>query len=153
MIALAREEIDRLPRGRTGRPIRPPGVGRRGPIRRKPGKLEKDQFLTLVGAGMGCHLACEKLGISYKTFRNTYESEREFRLEVEWARRAADERLEAVAYATAVGGDGGRVNVEVLLTMLGRIDQRRRLAWGRREKAKYRALIWRLCRLVNEGHE
>ena len=123
----------------------PPPLSRRrkpGRSTRYIGKRQRAEFLGALALGKGRDRALIELGISARTFRNTYDKHPAFRLAVQSATRAAHQDLEWVARNRAMEGDS-----EILFKLLDRRDRAEMLLAAPREKARDRDLAAHLAAL------
>jgi hypothetical protein len=148
--SFSKDELAELPRPSNGSVPRPPGTGKRGPIRKKLSALQQTQLLSLLRNGCGRELACLKMGISDSQFRNTWRDDVAFQAACRDAQKTAEQALGEQAYQLAAHG-----NTDIMMKLLDRFDRGHRLKIGRIEAEKNRQSRLDLAKLVLEhkaGH-
>ncbi|MFO1022603.1 MAG: hypothetical protein U0903_18185 [Planctomycetales bacterium] len=66
---------------------------------------QQAEFLDLIGRGLSPSVACQKLEVSLKTLRRTYDDEKQFRHECDAVGTALNENVEMALYIAAMKGN------------------------------------------------
>jgi hypothetical protein len=108
----------------------------RGRPERTFSQLEVGKILQMLQGGMGRLTVCEKMNVSYKTFRRIMRDDGSFGLWVRQVEASRVEKCEADLFRMATRGYESSVILRAILAYLGRCDRIQENRRGRAEKAR-----------------